>query len=87
MSEPAKDEAELIVKMINEIKKIYTPSLTIYGVALICISAIRQAGWAVVPVEPTEEMLNGFSEPNGYICSLDWEAILAASPMPPGVKP
>jgi hypothetical protein len=87
MSELAKDEAELIVKMVEEIKKMHVPGLTIYGVALICISAIRQAGWAVVPVEPTEEMLGGFTEPNGYICSLDWEAILAASPIPPVVKP
>jgi len=84
MSKPAKDEAELIRRM--EEKSNWDSEWHYQIAPTDALAAIRAAGWAVVPVEPTEEMLNCFSEPNGYICSLDWEAILAASPIPPGVK-
>jgi len=85
MSKPAKDEAELIDKMAEEIKKMYVPGLTIDGIALICISAIRQAGWAVVPVEPTREMLRaGYDESGGRAVIGIWEAMLETAP---GVKP
>ena len=99
MSEPAKDEADLVQCMAKAMHdSVYGGEFAWMDVskteqsyremeADAALAAIRAAGWVVVPVEPTEEMLNGFSEPNGYICSLDWEAILAASPMPPGVKP
>jgi hypothetical protein len=93
MSEPAKDEAELLERIARDLFEVpfgQFPSWngkTYLADAAIALAAIRAAGWAVVPVEPTEEMLDGFSEQNGYICSLDWENILAASPIPPGVKP
>ena len=45
MTEPAKDEAELIERISSSIP--IWPLLT----------AIRAAGWAVVPVEPTDEMM------------------------------
>jgi hypothetical protein len=94
MSEPAKDEAELMEQVAKAfccpsgcIDNTNCDKLDFQIDAIRALAAIRAAGWAVVPVEPTEEMLHGFTEPNGYICSLDWEAILAASPIPPGVKP
>jgi hypothetical protein len=55
------------------------------------LAAIRAAGWAVVPVEPTRKMLDaaeraypdeGFGFEN--ICRAEWAAMLAAAP---GVKP
>jgi hypothetical protein len=84
MTEPVKNEAELIEWLANNVTWY---SHHHYANARSTLAAIRAAGWAVVPVEPTEEMLNGFSEQNGYICSLDWENILAASPIPPVTKP
>ena len=47
MSEPAKDEAELISTLSYEIGT---------RTARAALAAIRAAGWAVVPVEPTEEI-------------------------------
>jgi hypothetical protein len=56
------------------------------------LAAIRAAGWAVVPVEPTREMLDaaeraypddglGFED----MCRAEWAAMIAAAPG--GVKP
>jgi len=94
MTEPAKDKAELLERLAKEVLcdgiiicHHQKSCVGCFAKADAAIAAIRKAGWAVVPVEPTEEMLDGFSEQNGYICSLDWENILAASPIPPGVKP
>ena len=55
MNEPAKDEAELIARMVEEVGKLYVfdPLL----ISNTVIAAIRASGWAVVPVEPTTEML------------------------------
>jgi len=49
------------------------------------IAAIRAAGWAVVPVELTREMLRaGYDESGGRAVILIWEAMLETAP---GVKP
>ena len=49
------------------------------------IAAIRAAGWAVVPVEPTKEMLHaGYDESGGRAVIGIWEAMLQTAP---GVKP
>jgi hypothetical protein len=54
------------------------------------IAAIRKAGWAVVPVEPTEEMIRATDSRNesflwtdDEITNWEWAAMLAAAP---GVK-
>ena len=52
MSEPAKDEAELIGRIACAI--IYLRGSDVIATA--AIDAIRAAGWAVVPVEPTFNM-------------------------------
>ena len=49
MSEPAKDEAELIRQISCAI--IYLRGSDVTGTA--AIAAIRAAGWDVVPVKPT----------------------------------
>jgi hypothetical protein len=55
MSEPAKDEAELIA-LIADVLSSNSLGFTHYGQAVRALAAIRAAGWAVVPVEPTEEI-------------------------------
>ena len=55
MSAPAKDEAELTHQISIIIQKSMTAGLygpNYSGVAKATIAAIREAGWAVVPVEP-----------------------------------
>jgi hypothetical protein len=91
MSEPAKDEDELVQWMA---KGICCGNLSCDNkfchIDLICnahnvLAAIRAAGWAVVPVEPTREMLRaGYDESGGRAVIGIWEAMLAAAP---GVKP
>ena len=81
MTEPAKDEAALLARI--------TGALWNYQGAHhadIALAAIRAAGWAVVPVEPTEEMFDAghaaSAHGNGIVAS--YRAMLAAAP---GVKP
>ena len=54
MNEPAKDEADLIGAIAWAI---FGLNCTADGAAKAALAAIRAAGWAVVPVEPTEAML------------------------------
>jgi hypothetical protein len=76
MSEPAKDEAELTSTLSYEIGR---------RTARAALAAIRAAGWAVVPVEPTREMLRaGYDESGGLAVIGIWEAMLETAP---GVKP
>jgi hypothetical protein len=74
MSEPAKDEAELVERIASSI-----PAWSL-------LAAIRAAGWAVVPVEPTEEMFDAghASSAHGHGIVALYRAMLAAAP---GVKP
>jgi hypothetical protein len=73
MSEPAKDEAELVERIACSI-----PAWSL-------LAAIRAAGWAVVPVDPTREMLRaGYDESGGRAVIGIWEAMLETAP---GVKP
>jgi hypothetical protein len=94
MSEPAKDEAELL----DRVAKIFccpSPSGCVDNIncdrldfqidAIRALAAIRAAGWAVVPVEPTIEMFGaGYAASGGRGVVLIWEAMLKAAP---GVKP
>jgi len=87
MSEPAKDEAELIDRVGESMTwYVYCSKAN----ARNAIAAIRAAGWAVVPVEPTEEMLDAAERAfpvescDFYSMCRKWAAMLAAAP---GVKP
>jgi hypothetical protein len=53
MSEPAKDEAELMERVAEALYDNYDLDLPMS----FTLAAIRAAGWAVVPVEPTDKML------------------------------
>ena len=91
MSEPAKDEAELISTIAW---------VTGGHAAKVALAAIRAAGWTVVPVEPTDEMLCAadralaptweMNNPDDLdfvlfcVRRAEWAAMLAAAP---GVKP
>jgi hypothetical protein len=91
MTEPAKDEAELVQWMARGIccgnlscenKDCHIdPICNAYN----ALAGIRAAGWAVVPVEPTREMLRaGYDESSGRAVIGIWEAMLETAP---GVKP
>jgi predicted CoA-binding protein len=88
MSKPAKDEAELIVEIAWAIIAwaIFGLNCTADNAAKAALAAIRAAGWAVVPVEPTDEMFEAGHEEvlggSGVIAT--YRAMLAAAP---GVKP
>jgi hypothetical protein len=118
MTEPAKDEAELIERMAEGLHNDHDLNLPekyrgsfrtvrppescdiIIGSVTAVLAAIRAAGWAVVPVEPTEKMLwaadrapaplQGEEDPDHPQFVLfahtraEWAAMLAAAP---GVKP
>jgi len=63
MSEPAKDEAELLERLAKEVLcdgiiicHYQKSCVGCFAKADAAIAAIRKAGWTVVPVEPTEEM-------------------------------
>jgi hypothetical protein len=55
MSKPAKDEAKIIA-LIADVLSSNSLGFTHHGQAVRALAAIRAAGWAVVPVEPTEDM-------------------------------
>jgi hypothetical protein len=86
MSEPAKDEAELIGLIADVLRACVAEDKCGYaGQAIESFAAIRAAGWAVVPVEPTREMLRaGYDESGGRAVIGIWEAMLETAP---GVKP
>jgi hypothetical protein len=84
MSEPAKDEAELIGRIAGGI--IYLRGSD--DIAIAAIRAIRAAGWAVVPVEPTWKMIRVMDNYDDMMQDETtiqlWKDTLAAAP---GVKP
>lgn len=91
MTEPAKDEAELIQWMARGIccgnlscenKDCHIdPICNAYN----ALAGILAAGWTVVPKEPTREMLRaGYDESGGRAVISIWEAMLQTAP---GVKP
>jgi len=79
MSKPAKDEAELIEAIAWAI---FGPNCTADGAVKAALAAIRAAGWAVVPVEPTEEMFDAghASSAHGHGIVALYRAMLAAAP-------
>ena len=106
MTEPAKDEAELLKWMARGIccgNHIKCPDRVCgrpYLDATAALAAIRAAGWAVAPVEPTDEMMWAadralaptweINNPDDLdfvlfaVRRAEWSAMLAAAP---GVKP
>jgi hypothetical protein len=97
MSEPAKDETDLVQCMAKAMHdSVYGGESAWMDVSKIeqsyremeadaALAAIRAAGWAVVPVEPTREMLRaGYDESGGRAVIGIWEAMLETAP---GVKP
>jgi hypothetical protein len=99
MSKPAKDEAALLKRAGEAIRKalIKPPGCTestgcavgpchcAHLAAEASIAAIRAAGWAVVPVEPTWAMLMaGYEESCGRAVISIWKAMVETAP---GVKP
>jgi predicted CoA-binding protein len=92
MSEPAKDEAELIERILQAIWDGCDEGLAEANPAIDAIAAIRAAGWAVVPVEPTFNMESegsvamvklGYLPSPGEVAEI-YRAMIAAAP---GVKP
>jgi hypothetical protein len=106
MSKPAKDKAELLEQVVLATCECQPGECYVKMGQMLCcaeddkveavFAAIRKAGWAVVPVEPTEEMLVAAGatpcsvSPRGgldrlrKLLPLYWRAMLAAAP---GVKP
>jgi hypothetical protein len=94
MSEPAKDEAELIERVAHElcdgriICHNQKSCVGCFAKADAAIAAIRAAGWAVVPVEPTWDMIritdNWYDTATDEVTIQMWKDMLAAAP---GVKP
>ena len=92
MNEPAKDEAELVDAMVDAIWEYLTPETrwTVKPyVERDLRAAIRAAGWAVVPVEPTDKMLEAvlradWASHTDLLWADGYRIMLAAAP---GVKP
>jgi hypothetical protein len=92
VTKPAKDEAELI-GLIADTLSSNSLGFTHRGQAVRALAAIRAAGWAVVPIEPIEEIRNAVIDAAfGIECITEDDdaakiyqaAIKAAAP---GVKP
>ena len=99
MSEPAKDEIVLLRLAGEAIRQVLIkPPYCMEGTdcelppcgcsqeaGKAALAAIRAAGWAVVPIEPTREMLRaGYDESGGRAVIGIWEAMLETAP---GWKP
>jgi hypothetical protein len=102
MSEPAKDEAELLERILQAIWHDCDEGLAEANPAIAALAAIRAAGWAVVPVALMEQAASALHE---YIIHehrdwITWEhkrrfdrdmelpdAIRAMLAAAPGVKP
>jgi hypothetical protein len=61
MTEPAKDEAELVQRVADTLRE-YVPHINFHGEAIRAIAAIRAAGWAVVPVALMDQLAEKFEE-------------------------
>jgi hypothetical protein len=92
MSEPAKDEAELLERILQAIWHDCDEGLAEANPAIAALAAIRAAGWAVVPVEPTEEIRDAIIDATfnmDYIADDEavkiYQAVIKAAA--PGVKP
>jgi hypothetical protein len=86
MSEPAKDEAELIEAIAWALWEF---GCSDDGAAKATIAAIRAAGWAVVPVEPTDKMMEAvlradWASHTDLLWADAYRIMIAAAP---GVKP
>jgi hypothetical protein len=85
MTKPAKDEADLIGWIAWAI---FGLDCTADGAAKAALAAIRAAGWAVVPVEPTWKMIRVMDNYDDMMQDETtiqlWKDMLAAAP---GVKP
>jgi hypothetical protein len=96
MTEPAKDEAELVERVAVATCECGGNCFVMDGATwcsasnqdsvIATLAAIRAAGWAVVPVEPTEKMFDAghASSAHGHGIVALYRAMLAAAP---GVKP
>ena len=104
MSEPAKDEAALLERVGEAIREsVIQPGCCMEDTgcqigpcgcskeaAEAALTAIRAAGWAVVPVEPTDKMIwearaaDWDASPERLTWAAGYRAMLAAAP---GVKP
>ena len=98
MSKPAKDKAELLERLAKEVLcdgiiicHHQKSCVGCFAKADAALAAIRAAGWTVVPVEPTEKMLDAAERAfpvesfDFYsMCRVEWAAMLAAAP---GVEP
>jgi hypothetical protein len=91
MSEPAKDEAELMDAMVDAIWEYLTPETRWTAKPYVerdLRAAIRAAGWAVVPVEPTWKMIRVMDSYDDMMQDETtiqlWKDVIAAAP---GVKP
>jgi hypothetical protein len=110
MSEPAKDEAELLEQVVLTTCECHPGECYVKMGQMLCcaeddkveavFAAIRKAGWAVVPVDPTDEMLWAADRAPAPTWEMDnpdhaefvlfavrraeWAAMLKAAP---GVKP
>jgi len=96
MSEPAKDEAELLDQVVVATCECHPGECYVKMGQMLCcaeedkveavFAAIRAAGWAVVPGWPTEKMFDAghASSAHGHGIVALYRAMLAAAP---GVKP
>jgi len=85
MSEPAKDEAELLDAMVDAIWEYLTPDTRWTSKPYVerdLAAAIRAAGWAVVPIEPV--CVNAHDRCYG---GAGGPCPLCEMPAAPGVKP
>ena len=87
MTEPAKDEAELLDAMADAIWDYLAPETRWTAKPYVerdLRAAIRAAGWTVVPVKPTIEMFEaGWNQNGGGFVAGIWRSMIAAAP---GVK-
>jgi hypothetical protein len=95
MTEPAKDEAVLLERLAKEVMcdgnafcNDKESCLSCFAKADAALAAIRAAGWAVVPVEPTWKMIRVMDNYDDMMQDETtiqwWKDTLAAAP---GVKP
>jgi hypothetical protein len=70
MSEPAKDEAELVKQIATDVQRSIRDGAKFDAIAVSALAAIREAGWAVVPVEPTWPMVR-----RGGDADIDWRGV------------